>query len=213
MQTNDLISLIAAGAAPVDTGRLGRLTWLAALLALVAAAGLVLLTLGARPDLAGAWFTPPVLGKLLLGTSVAAITLTLFQSSLRPGLSPQRRVPFVALPVAVILLWAVLVLAGAPRGDWGALTFGRSWLACLVAVPLFGLAPFAALVAVARQGAPTRPRLTGALAGLAAAALATVAYSMHCPEDTVPFIASWYPLAMLAMTALGALLVPRFTRW
>ncbi|MGO4816494.1 NrsF family protein [Cupriavidus sp. 2MCAB6] len=36
---------------------------------------------------------------------------------------------------------------------------------------------------------------------------------MHCPEDTIPFIASWYPLAMGMMAIVGALAFPRFVRW
>ena len=70
MQTDDLISVMTASHQPVDTGSLRRATWLAALAALAITIGLVLLTLGSRPDLAKAWMTQPVLAKVLLGACV-----------------------------------------------------------------------------------------------------------------------------------------------
>lgn len=213
MQTDELISLMATSSQPVDTGWLRRATWLAALVAMIAATIAVLLTLGARRDLAGAWASAPVLGKVLLGASVAGIAVAVFQRSLRPGLRPRGHLSLILLPIAAVMLWALVVLARAPGGEWASLTFGRSWQACLISVVLYGLIPFAAMIAIARRGAPVDLRLTGAAAGVASAALATIAYSVHCPEDTIPFIASWYPLAMAIMAAVGALAFPRFVRW
>lgn len=213
MQTEDLISLISASNRPVDTGWLRRATWLCALAALSITAGLVLVTLGARPDLASAWMTLPVLAKAVLGASVATIALALFQSSLRPGLKPARRLPLVAIPVLLVAAWALLTLAQAPAEQWSALTFGRYWRACLIAVPLYALLPLVLLLLLARRGAPVDGALTGACAGLASAGLATVAYSLHCPDDTVPFLATWYTIAIALVTGLGALVLPRFMRW
>jgi hypothetical protein len=82
-----------------------------------------------------------------------------------------------------------------------------------VLVPLYALLPLAGLFALARRGAPVRPRLTGLAAGIGAAGLATVAYALHCPEDAVPFLATWYPLAMAVAGGLGALAGPRLLRW
>ncbi|PTM40985.1 DUF1109 domain-containing protein [Bosea sp. 124] len=213
MQTDDLITLMTASHRPVDTGRLRRATWLAALIALAATAMLILLILGARADLATAWMTRPVLAKALLGASVATIALAAFQSSLRPGLKPLRLALLVAVPLAFVFGWAALVLAQVPANQWSALTFGRYWQICLIAVTLCALCPFAVLLLLARSGAPVNGRLTGACAGLASAGLATIAYSLHCPEDTVPFLASWYPLAMAIMAAFGAVSFPRLVRW
>lgn len=213
MQTDDLISLMSASNQPVDTGWLRRATWLCALAALSVTAGLVLLTLGARPDFAGAWMTLPVIAKAALGASVAAIALALFQSSLRPGLKPARRLPLVAIPILVAAGWALLTLAQAPAEQWDALVFGRYWRACLTYVPLYALCPLVVLLALARRGAPVDGPLTGACAGLASAGLATVAYSLHCPDDTVPFLAAWYTLAIAIVTAFGALVFHRLARW
>jgi len=213
MQTNDLISLMSASNRPVDTGWLRRATWLCALAALAVTAGLLLLTLGARPDLARAWMTLPVIAKAALGAGVATIALVLFQSSLRPGLKPLRRLPLVALPLLVAAGWALLTLAQAPAEQWNALIFGRYWRACLIAVPLYALLPLVVLLLLARRGAPVDGVLTGACAGLASAGLATVAYSLHCPDDTAPFLATWYTIATVIVAGLGALVLPRFLRW
>lgn len=213
MQTDDLITLMSASSRPVDTGWLRRATWLGAFAALAATAGLVLLTLGTRPDLAGAWATLPVIAKALFGASIAAVALTLFQSSLRPGLKPARRLPVVAIPLLVVAGWALLTLAQAPAEQWDTLIFGRHWQACLIAVPLYALLPLVVLLLLARRGAPVDGALTGACAGLASAGLATVAYSLHCPDDTAPFLATWYTLATAIVAVLGALILPRFLRW
>lgn len=213
MQTNDLISLMSASARPVDTGWLRRATWLCALAALPATAGLVLLTLGTRPDFASAWMTLPVIAKAAFGASIATIALVLFQRSLRPGLKPARRLPLIALPLLMAAGWALLTLAQAPAEQWSALIFGRHWRACLIAVPLYALLPLIGLLLLARRGAPVDGIFTGACAGLASAGLATVAYSLHCPDDTAPFLATWYAIATAIVAALGALILPRFLRW
>lgn len=213
MQTEDLISLMSASARPVDTVWLRRATWLCALASLSVTAGIVLLTIGARPDLSGAWMTLPVFAKAALGASVAVIALVLFQRSLRPGLKPARGLPFAAVPLALVLGWALVTLAQAQADQWSALIFGRYWRACLTYVPVYALCPLVVLVALARRGAPVDGVLTGACAGLASAGLATVAYSLHCPDDTVPFLATWYTIAIAMVTGLGALALPPFLRW
>ncbi|KRE24513.1 hypothetical protein ASE66_04595 [Bosea sp. Root483D1] len=213
MQTDDLIAVMTAGHRPVDTGWLRRASWLCALAALALTALLVLLALGARPDLASAWLTPPVIAKAMLGTSVASIALVLFQRSLRPGLKPGKSLPFIVIPIALVVGWALVTLAQAPAEQWGALIFGRHWRACLVAVPLYALVPLIVLLGLARRGAPVDGRLTGACAGLASAGLATIAYSLHCPDDAVPFLATWYTIAIAAVSGLGALVFPRLLRW
>jgi hypothetical protein len=213
MQTDDLIAVMTAGQRRVDTGWLRRASWLCALAALALTAVLVVLVLGARPDFASAWLTPPVMAKALLGASVASIALVLFQRSLRPGLKPGKSLPLVAIPIVLVVAWALTTLAQAPAEQWSALVFGRYWRACLIWVSLYALVPLVVLFGLARRGAPVDGRLTGACAGLASAGLATLAYSLHCPDDTAPFLATWYTIAIAAVTGLGALIFPRLLRW
>lgn len=213
MQTEDLISMMTADHREVDTGWLRRATWLAALAALGLTTLLVLATLGARPDFAGAWMTLPVIAKALLGASLALVALTVFQRSLRPGLEPGRGLWLVLAPLGLAALWALATLAQAPAESWGTLVFGRYWLSCLIAVPLYAILPFLILILLARRGAPVDGRLTGTAAGIASAGLAIMGYSLHCPDDAAPFLATWYPLALAAVTALATMLAPRLLRW
>jgi hypothetical protein len=203
----------AAAAIFRDTGWLRRATWLCALAALSITVGLVLLTLGARPDFTSAWTTLPVIAKAAFGASVAVIALVLFQNSLRPGLKPSRRLPLIAAPLLVAAGWALLTLMQAPAEQWSALIFGRYWRACLIAVPLYALLPLILLLLLARRGAPVDRALTGAFAGLASVGPATVAYSLHCPDDTAAFLATWYTIATVIVAALGALIFPRLLHW
>jgi len=82
-----------------------------------------------------------------------------------------------------------------------------------VAVPLYAMVPFLVLLVLARRGAAVDGPLTGACAGLASAGLAIVAYSLHCPDDTAPFLATWYMIGIALVTSAGALVFPRFLRW
>lgn len=213
MKTDDLVAVLATDAGPVDTAGLTRGTGLIALAGLVLTAVALVLTLGLRTDLAAVLATPPVLAKFALGGSVAAFALVAFQRSLRPGRAASGALALVVLPLAAIVAWALVTLAGRPSGDWAGLVFGKTWGACVVFVTLYAMLPFVALLAIARRGAPVNPRLSGLAAGIGAAGLATIAYALHCPEDAVPFIAAWYPLAMAIAAGLGALAGPRLLRW
>ncbi|MNL81064.1 hypothetical protein D3C87_2080750 [compost metagenome] len=73
--------------------------------------------------------------------------------------------------------------------------------------------PFLILILLARRGAPVDGRLTGAAAGVASAGLAIIGYSLHCPDDTAPFLATWYPIALATVTALAMMIAPRLLRW
>jgi hypothetical protein len=73
----------------------------------------------------------------------------------------------------------------------------------LLAAALFGL----------RHGAPARPALAGALAGLLSAGLAATLYAAHCNDDSPLFVATWYTLATALVTAIGALLGARLLRF
>ncbi len=213
MKTDDLVAVLATDAGPIDTASLTRATGLAGLAGLALASGALLLTLGLRTDLAAVLMTPPLLAKFALGGSVAGFALLAFERSLRPGRTVSGALALVLLPLAAVFAWALATLAGRPTGDWAGLVFGQTWGACVVFVTLYALLPFAALLALARRGAPVKPRLSGLAAGLGSAGLATIAYALHCPEDALPFIAAWYPLAMAIAAGLGALAGPRLLRW
>ena len=79
-----------------------------------------------------------------------------------------RRAALIAAPL-VLGLAVILELVALPAGRWGVALIGDNALKCIVSIPLLALAPFIALMRAAREGAPTRPGLAGAVIGLAAA--------------------------------------------
>ena len=90
---------------------------------------------------------------------------------------------------------------------------GRSWHVCTRNVAILSLPIFVGLMLAFRRFAPTRLRLTGAVAGLAAGACAAALYCLHCPEVSALFVLVWYSLGILAAAAIGALVGPRLLRW
>jgi hypothetical protein len=104
-------------------------------------------------------------------------------------------------------------LALVPSNLWGTRVIGTNAVHCLTLVPLFSIAPLAALLFAMRAGASQNPRLSGALAGAAAAAIGATLYAANCPDDSPLFVASWYPLATLIVVAVGAVAGDRLLRW
>ena len=78
---------------------------------------------------------------------------------------------------------------------------------------LLSIAPFAALLFALSEGAPAKPRLTGAVAGIAAGALAATLYAMHCTDDSPLFVATWYTIGIGIMALAGSVLGERLLRW
>jgi len=64
-----------------------------------------------------------------------------------------------------------------------------------------------------RQGAPTRPGLAGAVAGLAASGIAATFYASNCTDDSPLFVATWYPIATAMVVVVGYLIGTRALRW
>ena len=71
----------------------------------------------------------------------------------------------------------------------------------------------AALAAAPILGSCLGALLTGALVGLASAALGAALYALHCTDDSPLFVATWYGAAALLMTGIGAILGARLLRW
>ncbi|WP_066550183.1 MULTISPECIES: DUF1109 domain-containing protein [unclassified Sphingomonas] len=69
------------------------------------------------------------------------------------------------------------------------------------------------LIAWLRRGAVTDAARAGWLVGLAAGALGTFAYNLHCPSNSVHFAAIWYTLAVAVSAGIGRLVGPQLLRW
>jgi len=93
------------------------------------------------------------------------------------------------------------------------LLLGGSARVCPLSIAVISSPLFAALMWTLRGLAPTRLRLTGAVAGAAAGALGALVYTLHCPELAAPFLAVWYVCGILIPMSIGASLGPRLLRW
>jgi hypothetical protein len=75
----------------------------------------------------------------------------------------------------------------------------------MTAIPAMSLPILAGALIGLRHGAPSRPAVAGAVAGLLSAGLAATLYASHCTDDSPLFVAAWYTIATALVTAIGAL--------
>jgi hypothetical protein len=112
---------------------------------------------------------------------------------------------WLALPLALLVLGISGEMMMPDRLPMPARWLGHNAMLCLTAIPLLSLPILAAALLALRQGAPSRPAVAGALAGLLSAGLAATLYAAHCVDDSPLFVATWYTLATALVTAIGAL--------
>lgn len=174
---------------------------------------LVLLVLGPRPDLIAALHGMSIWMKWGYTLALAAVAVAMAAVLARPERRDPRWLWFAAVPVVAIAALAARELTATAASDVPALWLGHSWRACPVRVLLLSVPLFAGLLWAFRAFAPTRLRLTGAVAGFAAGACAATLYGLACDETSALFLLTWYSLAIAAATGLGALLGPRMLRW
>ena len=212
METDQLIRSLAA-----DNGHHARPGGFVLALALLAAApvsmAMFFASLGVRPDVMTAMHNPFFDLKF-------AVTLALAISGIAGGLHLSR-------PEASLRGWAWLLLipAGLLAGGIASEMMlpqrlpmmtrlvGNNSRTCMIAIPLMSLPLLAAALAALRHGAPTRPALSGAIAGLLSAGLAATLYASHCPDDSPLFVATWYTIATALVTAIGALAGSKLLRF
>jgi hypothetical protein len=210
MKTDDLIRSLAADQDWQETP-VGRALGRALLVALPVAVLIFYVQLGPRPDFMQAtrsfFFDLKFVVTLALATTAFGFALELS----RPEASASRRWWLVA-PLGLLLFGIALDLA-TQTTPMSARMIGSNSLICLSSVPLLSL-PFlvAALIGL-RRGASTRPALSGAVAGLLAGGLGATLYAAHCVDDSPLFVATWYSLAIAAVTAVGAVAGHRWLRF
>ena len=213
MKTDDLIAILASGADVRVAARPLRATVLPLAAAVLASVLLMLLLLGVRADLAQELAMPAFWMKVVFSAGLAAAAWLAVRRLSLPG-ARVAALPW-SLAAPVLALWCVAgwsLLAAAPDERAG-LFWGASWRYCPLLIALLSLPLLAATLRMMRSLAPTRLRLAGAAAGLAAGAVAALVYCLHCPELSAVFVGFWYLLGMLIPTALGALLGPRVLAW
>jgi len=212
MQTDQLIRTLAADSAH-RAPPVGLVLTLALLAGAAVSAATFFATLGVRPDVMTAMHNPFFDLKFV-------VTLALAISAIAVSLHLSR-------PEALLRGWALLLLIPAGLLAAGIGTemilpqrlpmmtrlIGSNSRICMTAIPLLSLPLLAAALIGLRHGAPARPALAGALAGLLSAGLAATLYAAHCTDDSPLFVATWYTIATALVSAIGALAGSRVLRY
>jgi hypothetical protein len=211
MKTEDLVRALAADHSARDRS----LEWslASASLAGMAAAALFVLTLGARDDLVDALADPRFVFKLGLMLLLAASSAMLALRLARPAAGTTTWLLALGTVPLLLLIAVIVELIFLPRAAWMEELIGSNSLLCLVSIPLLAAPILVAALAVLRGGAPLRPGLTGAVAGLFAGGLGATLYATHCIDDSPLFVATWYSLAIGVVTVIGALAGSKLLRW
>lgn len=213
MRTDDLISLLASNARPVEHGASSRRFRLALGWGLFGSALLLAVGFGVRPDIGEAIHRPLFWVKLLVPIAIASLAYIAADRLGRPGM----RLKGVPLYIAGLLLglWtaaAASLFFTAPELRTQAI-FGQTWNSCLCNIPLVSIPVFVASMWAMKGLAPTRPAIAGGAAGLVAGSCGASIYALYCPELALPFIGIWYVLGALIPALAGALIGKRFLRW
>lgn len=173
---------------------------------------------GMRPDMPDAMMAPAFLWKAGSLALVAVLGGAAALLSLDPAVTRGRQIRRLWTGLAVLLPLALAAgwLLDAGAAGWAALAARLDWhegVACVRHVVVTAVPMLLVLTVLIRRGAPTQPERTAAAAGIAAAGLGAVGFVFSCPHDDPLYVAVWYGLAVLMITGLSRLLLPRLIRW
>ena len=212
MDTEQLIRTLAA-----DNSHRARPVSYVLMLALLAAAPVTLLIffaeLGVRPDIMTAIRDPFFDLKLAvtLALAISAIAVALHLS--RPEASLRGFGWYLLIPAGLLVAGISGEMMMPQRVPMMTRIIGNNSKYCTVAITALSLPLLIAALVGLRHGAPARPAISGAIAGLLSAGLAAVLYASHCTDDSPLFVAIWYTLAAALVAALGALMGPRVLKY
>ncbi len=211
MKTNDFIDLLSADSAPV--WRFGSIFGVAIVFGILIAGCAFFLGIGVRPDISQAIQSPRFLFKFVATGMLAAGATGTMLSLARPCIS-LKRWSWILMAVPLLLACAAIVeLVAMPQDMWMKLLVGKNSRCCLTLIPLLAIGPLACLLIALRQGASEKPGLAGGLAGMAASGIAATFYAANCTDDSPLFIATWYPLATLAISTVGYVAGVKLLEW
>jgi hypothetical protein len=204
METDQLIRTLAA-----DNAHQARPVGLVLALALLAAApasvAIFFVGLGVRPDVMTAMRNPffDLKFAVTLALAIPAIAISLHLSRPEASLNGWRWLLLIPAGLLAVGLSGEMMMP--QRLPMMTRLIGNNSWVCLVAIPLMSLPLLAAALIGLRHGAPTRPAVAGAIAGLLSAGLAATLYAAHCADDSPLFVATWYTIATALVAAIGAL--------
>jgi hypothetical protein len=212
METEQLIRTLAA-----DNLHRARPVGFVLALALLAAApvstAMFLAGLGVRPDVMTAMHNPFFDLKFVvtLALAISAIGVSLHLS--RPEASLRGWAWLLLIPAGILAAAIASEMMMPQRLPMMTRLIGTNSRVCMTAIPLMSLPLLAGALIGLRHGAPARPAVAGAIAGLLSAGLAATLYASHCTDDSPLFVATWYTVSTALVTAVGALAGSRVLRF
>jgi hypothetical protein len=212
MDTDRLIQTLAAD----NTHRERPVALVLAVALLVAAPfsfAMFFMELGVRPDVMTAMRNPLFDLKFLVTLALALPAIATAIHLSRPEVSTRGWAWLLLIPLGLLGVGIASEMMMPQRLPMMTRLVGSNSRTCLIAIPLLSLPLLAAALLALRHGAPTRPAVAGAFAGLLSAGLAATLYASHCIDDSPLFVATWYTLATLLVTAIGALAGSRVLRF
>jgi hypothetical protein len=212
MDTDQLIKTLAA-----DNAHQARPVSFALLLALLAAAPVSIFMfaaeMGLRPDIMTAMHNPFFDLKFAVTMALAAAAITISLHLSRPEASLRGFVWLLAIPAGLLVAGISGEMMMPQRLPMMTRLVGHNSKVCLTAVPLLALPLLAASLIGLRHGAPTKPALAGAMAGVLSSGLAATLYASNCTDDSPLFVATWYTLATIIVAAIGAVVGSKVLRF
>jgi hypothetical protein len=212
METDQLIRTLAADnvhrAKPV-----GFVLALALLSAAPASVAIFFAVLGVRPDVMSAMHNPFFDLKFVVTMALATSAIVIGLHLSRPEASLHGWAWLLLIPAGLLVGGIASEMMLPQRLPMMTRLVGSNSRVCLAAIPLMSLPLLAAALIGLRHGAPTRPAVAGAVAGLLSAGLAATLYAAHCTDDSPLFVATWYTISTALVTAIGALAGPRVLRF
>jgi hypothetical protein len=212
METDQLIRTLAA-----DNAHRARPVGFVLALALLAAApvsvGIFFAGLGVRPDAMTAMHNPffDLKFAVTLALAISAIAVSLHLA--RPEASLHGWAWLLLIPAGILAAGISGEMMMPQRLPMMTRLVGSNSRVCMMAIPMMSLPLLAAALFGLRHGAPARPAVAGAIAGLLSAGLAATLYASHCTDDSPLFVATWYSIATAAVAAIGALAGSRVLRF
>ena len=212
MDTEQLIRTLAA-----DNSHHARPVSHALMLALLAAAPVSLLIffaeLGVRPDIMTAMHNPffDLKFAVTLALAISAIAVALHLS--RPEASLRGFGWYLLIPAGLLVAGISGEMMMPQRAPMMTRLVGNNSKFCMTFIPVISLPLLLAALLGLRHGAPSRPALSGAIAGLLSAGFAATLYASHCTDDSPRFVATWYTLATALVATVGALIGSRVLKY
>lgn len=212
MRTDDLIRTLATDHAS-RAESVSRYFARALLPAFAVALILLVAAIGLRPNISASFGDPRFLFKFVVTLALAATAAAAALRLAQPGVDVRPWLYALALAPLLLLAGVLIELTTIDPTTRAEKLIGQNWGYCLVYVPLLSLPVLAAALLTLRHGAPTRPALAGAVAGLLAGGIGAALYAAHCVDDSPLFVAAWYSAGIGLVTAAGAFAGSRLLRW